>query len=138
MVFLRSLLKVRVAYFSYLGPFPGKIFVVGLDGRRGRCFYTLDHVEVGCGWRAVGSSLQSGVRGVCVWGVPTRSPPALPHLPLRPLRPVSSPLARLPTLQPGPQNCMLGHILLLLFLRGVAWAGSSFCLLSRALRSVKF
>ena len=59
MAFLRSLFKVRVGIFSYLGHFPGKIFVVGLHGRR--CFQTLDHVEVGCRWWVMGCSVQPRV-----------------------------------------------------------------------------
>lgn len=43
-------------------------------------------------------------------------------------RPAQSAPPRTPTLQPSPQNCVLGHILLLLNLGGgCAWPGSSFC-----------
>lgn len=109
---MRSLLKVRVGIFfflSYLGHFPGKIFVAGLDGRRGRCFQTLDHVEVGCRWWVVG--MQSRVGRSC--GLALRSPPFTPSAQSLPARP--------PTLKPGPQNCLLEHILLLFFSGG--WLG---------------
>ena len=64
-------------FFSFLGHFPGKIFVAGRDGRRGRCFQTLDHVEVGCRWWVVG--MQPRVGRSC--GLALRPPP---FTPLRP------------------------------------------------------
>lgn len=95
--FLKFIKGARGHFF--LGHFLGRVFAVGRHARRGRCFQTLDHVEVGCGWRVVGSCAESSGWG---WGMQAR-PSLLPST-----RSAGDPAAHL-------TNYTLGHILLLLF-----------------------
>lgn len=119
MVFLRSLLKVRVGIFFFffflLRPLSWKDFRGGAGGEGGasRVWITW-RWGVGGGWWACSPGW--GGRADWLFARPP-SPPSAQSLPALP-----------PTLQPGPQNCLLEHILLLFFSGGwVAWAGSSFC-----------
>lgn len=112
MVFLRSLLKVRVSIFSYLGHFPGKIFTVGLDGERERCFWTLDHLEVGCGW--------GWWAAVCSRGGGNADSYPPPPCPV-PTSSDADPAAQSAKLHAG------AHFIVIKFWRGVVvWTGSSF------------
>lgn len=111
MVFLRSLLKVRVGIFFFfflLRPLSWKDFRGGAGGEGGASrVWTTWRWGVGGGWWACSPGW--GGRADWLFARPPSSPSAQ-SLPARP-----------PTLQPGPQNCLLEHILLLIFSGG--WLG---------------
>ena len=112
MVFLRSLLKVRVGiffFFFFLRPLSWKDF-------RGGAGWEEREVLPDFGPRGGGVSVVGGGHAAPGGEVMrTGSSPAPFHPP-----PPSLP-ARPPTLEPGPQNCLLEHILLLFFSGG--WLG---------------
>lgn len=116
MVFLRSLLKVRVSIFSYLGHFPGKIFHGGSrrEERSASGLWTTRRWGGGGGQLCV---VEVGGNAYSYPRLPAQSPPP-----------------RTRTLEPRPQNCMLGLILLLLNFGGGSFGQEVFfcshCVLS--------